>query len=52
MSGSEFFAMDGRALYVWGSFGAVALAILVEVIVLRLRVKRAQQELTDIRAAK
>ena len=52
MNWSEFFSMDGRALYVWGSFGAVALALLVEMILLRLRIKRAQQELTDIRVAK
>lgn len=27
---SEFFAMGGYALYVWGSFGATALVMLVE----------------------
>ena len=27
---SEFFAMGGYALYVWGSFGATALALAVE----------------------
>jgi heme exporter protein D len=36
---SEFFSMGGRAWYVWGSFGAFALAIAVEVILLRARVK-------------
>ncbi len=29
-SPSEFFAMGGYALYVWGSFGACALALLAE----------------------
>ena len=29
-SASDFFAMGGYALYVWGSFGACALAFLLE----------------------
>ncbi|MRD47929.1 heme exporter protein CcmD [Caenimonas koreensis] len=29
-SPSEFFAMGGYALYVWGSFGACALALAIE----------------------
>ena len=29
-SASEFFAMGGYAFYVWGSFGACALALLLE----------------------
>ncbi len=29
-SASEFFAMGGYALYVWGSFGACALAMVLE----------------------
>lgn len=29
-SSSEFFAMGGYALYVWGSFGACALALVLE----------------------
>ncbi|HTN66213.1 MAG TPA: heme exporter protein CcmD [Burkholderiaceae bacterium] len=29
-SASEFFAMGGYALYVWGSFGACALALALE----------------------
>jgi len=32
---SEFFAMGGYALYVWGSFGATALVMLVESLVIR-----------------
>lgn len=42
MNWGEFFSMGGRAEFVWGSFGAVALALAVEVIVLRLRFKRAK----------
>ena len=36
-SPAEFFAMGGYALYVWGSFGACALAMLLEPLLLRQR---------------
>ena len=36
-SPSEFFAMGGYALYVWSSFGACALVLLLEPIVIRIR---------------
>ena len=32
---SEFFAMGGYALYVWGGFGATALIMLVESLLIR-----------------
>ncbi|MBF0218324.1 MAG: heme exporter protein CcmD [Gammaproteobacteria bacterium] len=32
---SEFFAMGGYGLYVWGSFGAMALLMVAEVIIVR-----------------
>lgn len=41
MNWAEFFAMGGRAFYVWGSFGVFALAIAIEIIMLRSRAKRA-----------
>lgn len=34
---AEFFAMGGYAFYVWGSFGAFALCVLIEVIAVRQR---------------
>ena len=34
---SEFFAMGGYAFYVWGSFGATALAVAIEVALVRAR---------------
>ena len=34
-SASEFFSMGGYALYVWGSFGATALVMLVESLLIR-----------------
>jgi heme exporter protein D len=42
---TEFFAMGGYAWYVWMSYGAVAVAILVEVLAVRARRKRAMNEL-------
>ncbi len=36
-SAAEFFAMGGYALYVWGSFGACALAFVVEPLLIRQR---------------
>lgn len=36
-SAAEFFAMGGYALYVWGSFGACALACVVEPLLIRQR---------------
>lgn len=42
---SEFFAMGGYALYVWGSFGATALVMVVESLLIRSRRKQVQQAL-------
>jgi len=36
-SWSEFFAMGGYALYVWGSFGLCAVAMIAEPLLLRRR---------------
>jgi heme exporter protein D len=36
---SEFFAMGGYGLYVWGSFAMTALAIAIEVVALRARTR-------------
>ena len=50
-SASEFFAMGGHALYVWGSFGACALLMIVEPILARARRSPAINELRrEIRA--
>ncbi|MBA3060025.1 MAG: heme exporter protein CcmD [Gammaproteobacteria bacterium] len=38
---SEFFAMGGYAFYVWGSFGATAAVMLLEM----LHVRRQRQEM-------
>lgn len=42
---SDFFAMGGYAWYVWMSYGACALAIAVEVALVRARRRRALEEL-------
>jgi len=42
---SEFLAMGGYAWYVWMSYGAAAIAVVVEVAVVRARSKRAFDEL-------
>ena len=44
-SASEFFAMGGHALYVWGSFGACAALMLIEPILARKRRSNALTEL-------
>ncbi|MBI4124026.1 MAG: heme exporter protein CcmD [Betaproteobacteria bacterium] len=36
---SEFFAMGGYALYVWGSYGVTAALLALEVFFLRKRVR-------------
>ena len=38
-SAADFFAMGGYALYVWGSFGACALALALEPILVSRRQK-------------
>ena len=42
---SEFLAMGGYAWYVWMSYGAAAIAVIVEVATLRARRRRALDEL-------
>jgi heme exporter protein D len=43
-SWSEFWAMGGYGLYVWGAYGAVVLALLAEPLLVRLRHRRAVQQ--------
>jgi heme exporter protein D len=45
-SPSEFFAMGGYALYVWGSFGVTAACLIAEVLLIR---KRRHDILTSLR---
>ncbi|MCF8149454.1 MAG: heme exporter protein CcmD [Burkholderiaceae bacterium] len=47
----EFFAMGGYALYVWGSFGACALLMIVEPFLARRRLTQARTILARERLA-
>ena len=47
---SEFFAMGGYALYVWGSFGATALVMLGESLLIQSRRKAVLHELRALRS--
>ena len=47
MNWATFFSMDSRAFYIWGSFGAFAIAVVLEIMLVRLRVKRAQAEIEE-----
>lgn len=42
---SEFFAMGGYAFYVWGSFGATALVMVVESLLIHVKRKEMQRNL-------
>jgi heme exporter protein D len=48
---SDFLAMGGYALYVWGSYGMTALVVAIELASLRGRRQRAMDELRRARAA-
>ena len=41
---NEFLAMGGYGFYVWMSFGLTALSMLIELLMLRRRVKSAMRE--------
>ena len=47
MNWATFFSMDSRAFYIWGSFGAFAIAVVLEIMLVRLRAKRAQAEIEE-----
>jgi len=46
---SEFFAMGGYAFYVWGSFGACALGVLIETLQVRRQHHAVLQRLREQR---
>jgi heme exporter protein D len=45
MNWSEFFAMGGYGLYVWGSYGMAALVLAFNVLAARRREKSVRREL-------
>jgi heme exporter protein D len=48
---SDFVAMGGYALYVWGSYGMTALLVAIELAALRGRRQRAMDDLRRARAS-
>ncbi|MCG9052198.1 heme exporter protein CcmD [Laribacter hongkongensis] len=44
-SASDFFAMGGYALYVWGSFGMCFFAVALELLILRRHRRRTMRQL-------
>ena len=48
---NDFLAMGGYALYVWGSYGMTALLVVIELMALRARRRRAMDELRRARGA-
>jgi len=51
MSFSEFIAMNGRGLYVWGSYGMALLVFVVEIALVRHRRKLTLKEIRLMRDA-
>ncbi|MEI6738270.1 MAG: heme exporter protein CcmD [Pseudomonadota bacterium] len=47
MNWADFFSMGGRGFYVWGSFGAFLFCIIIEIVMVRLRINRAQSGVRD-----
>ena len=47
MNWTDFFSMDGRAFYVWASFGAFFIAIILEIVLVRWRGKRIDAEIGE-----
>ena len=43
----EFFYMDGKAFFVWGSYGITALALIISLIVASRRKKKIFKEIED-----
>ncbi|OIR10779.1 heme exporter protein D (CcmD) [mine drainage metagenome] len=49
MNWSEFFAMNGYAFYVWGSYGVALFVLGIEIVLVRNRRKNALRELRLMR---
>jgi heme exporter protein D len=49
MNWGEFFAMNGYAFYVWGSYGVTLLVFAIEIVLVRNRRKKTLRELRLMR---
>ena len=47
MSGNEFFAMGGYGFYVWGSYIVAAVAIAIEIVSVRMRLRSARRDVAE-----
>ncbi|HEX4857770.1 MAG TPA: heme exporter protein CcmD [Usitatibacteraceae bacterium] len=43
MNWAEFFSMGGRGAFVWGSYGAFALAVVIEIALLVRRTRKGRE---------
>lgn len=50
MNWSEFLAMGGYGLYVWGSYGVTAVVLILNVLAARLREKNVRRQLRETAA--
>ena len=48
MNWAEYFAMGGYALYVWGSYAAAAVVLLLNVLAARRREQNVRRELQNL----
>ena len=48
MNWADFFAMGGYALYVWGSYAAAAVVLLLNVLAARRREQNVRRELQNL----
>lgn len=51
MNWSDFFAMNGYAFYVWGSYGMALLIFIIEILLVRHKRKVSLQQLRLMRDA-
>ena len=47
MNWTEVLSSNGRGFFIWASFGAFAIAIILEVVLVRLRGKRVNAEIEE-----
>jgi heme exporter protein D len=48
MNWSEFFAMGGYGLYVWGSYAATAVVLILNVLAARWHAQRVRREIAQM----
>jgi len=51
-SPTEFFAMGGHGLYVWGSFAVAALLMIIEMVLVKIKCQRTRQRMLRLAQAR